>query len=116
MNLYEILVPTKYGDTQKPISTKHHKEWDKRVRTLTGGLTILTPAKGQFVYENSLLKERIIPVRIMCEESIMQQIVQLTINTIARRQSCSSYSLREPILLMQKEPQDDPPILLRKGT
>jgi len=79
MNLYEILVPTKYGDTQKPISTKHHKEWDKRVRTLTGGLTILTPAKGQFVYENSLLKERIIPVRIMCEESIMQQIVQLTI-------------------------------------
>ena len=46
MKLYEILVPTKYGDNEKPIRTKHHKEWDKYVRKISGGLTILTPGKG----------------------------------------------------------------------
>jgi hypothetical protein len=28
--LYEILVPTLYGDTQIPIGVKHHKRWDKK--------------------------------------------------------------------------------------
>lgn len=77
-NLYELLVPTIYGDTLKPISTKHHKEWDKWIRQRSGGLTILTPAKGQWVHENKLFEERIIPVRIMCSEKLMTKIVKFT--------------------------------------
>lgn len=78
-NLYEILVPTKYGDTLKPVSTRHHKEWDKVVRKFAGGLTILNPSKGQWVFESSLYEERVIPVRIMCSEKVMVNLVQFTL-------------------------------------
>jgi len=79
LNLYEILVPTKYGDTLKPISTKHHKSWDAQVRKLAKGLTILTPAKGQWVDYDVLYEERIIPVRIMCNEETMQKLLKFSI-------------------------------------
>lgn len=45
MNLYEILVPCQTNQG-KPIRTRQHREWDRRVRLITGGLTILPPAKG----------------------------------------------------------------------
>ena len=77
-NLYEILVPTKYGDNLKPIRTAHHKSWDRYIRSLSGGLTILSPARGQWVHENRLFEERVIPVRIMCSESTMTQVVRFT--------------------------------------
>lgn len=66
--LYEILVPTKYGDTEKPIRTKHHKEWDKRVLKISGGLTLLTPGKGSWVFESRVLEEKVTPVRVLCTE------------------------------------------------
>lgn len=66
--LYEILVPTIYGDSMKPIRTRHHKEWDKFVKKVTGGLTILSPAKGIWVNEGVDYPEKVIPVRVMCEE------------------------------------------------
>lgn len=78
-NLYEILVPTKYGDNIRPISTRHHKNWDTYVRKLSGGLTILTPVKGQYLYNHQLFEERIIPVRIMCSEAVMAKVVQFTL-------------------------------------
>lgn len=77
--LYEILVPTKYGDTLGPISTKHHKNWDAKVRGISGGLTILKPAKGQWVHAGDLFEERVIPVRIMATEKQMRKIVEFTI-------------------------------------
>lgn len=79
MKLYEILVPTKYGDTIKPISTKHHKEWDKRVCAISGGLTILSPAKGQWMHQDTLYEERVIPVRILTGPVNMTRIIQLTL-------------------------------------
>lgn len=79
MKLYNILVPTKYGDTLRPISTKHHKNWDKVVRSITGGLTILKPGTGQWMFEGELFEERIIPVMIMCSEKEIQKIVKFTI-------------------------------------
>ena len=77
--LFEVLVPTKYGDTLKPISTKHHKNWDAVVRKISGGLTIFKPSKGQWVYDNDLSEERIIPVRVMCSENQIKQIITFTI-------------------------------------
>ena len=84
--LYEILVPTIYGDTIKPIRTKHHKEWDKRVQKITGGLTIMSPAKGKWVYEGIEYPEKVIPVRIMCSENDIAKIVDMTIEHY--RQKC----------------------------
>jgi hypothetical protein len=77
--LYEFLVPTIYGDTMKPIRTRHHKRWDEFVRKLSGGLTLMTPAKGQWVFENNLFEERVIPVRILCTDSDMKKIVEFSL-------------------------------------
>jgi len=78
--VYEVLVPTYYGDTIKPIRTRHHKEWDKRIRSITGGLTIMAPAKGQWLHEDELFEERIIPVRILCDEEHIDKIIEITLN------------------------------------
>lgn len=85
MKLYEILVPTIYGDTMKPIRTKHHKRWDERVKKISGGLTILTPGKGIWVHEGKDYIERVIPVRIMCEEKAMKKIVEITLQHYRQR-------------------------------
>jgi hypothetical protein len=77
--LYEIIVPTIYGDTLKPISTKHHKNWDTEVRKITGGLTIYQPAKGQWVHESDLCEERVIPVRIACAPRDIDRIIAFTL-------------------------------------
>lgn len=79
MKLYEVLVPTIYGDTMKPIKTKHHKRWDERVKKISGGLTILTPGKGVWVHEGKDYIERVIPVRIMCDEKSIKKIVEITL-------------------------------------
>jgi hypothetical protein len=70
--LYEILVPTQYGFPEvKPIRTVHHKQWDKYVQSITGGLTIMKPAQGRWIDEGVEYPERIIPVRVMVEESFI---------------------------------------------
>jgi len=66
--LYEILVPTIYGDTMKPIRTRHHKEWDKYIQSITGGLTILSSAQGKWTHEGVEYPEKVIPVRVMVNE------------------------------------------------
>jgi len=76
--LYEILVPTQ-TNAGKPIRTRQHHEWDNRVRRITGGLTIFPPAKGQWVCPaGELFSERMIPVRVMCTETEIEDIAFLT--------------------------------------
>ena len=77
--LYEILVPTMYGDTKKPISTRHHKNWDRKVLKITSGLTICSPSKGKWVFQNEDFFERVIPVRIFCSENDMEKIVEMSL-------------------------------------
>ena len=68
--LYEILIPTMFGyPLVSPISTKHHKNWDKEVIKITGGMTLMKPAQGRWVDKGIEYPERVIPVRIMCEEN-----------------------------------------------
>ena len=79
-NLYEILVPTQYGYPKvTPIRTKHHKEWDKRVLKITGGLTILSSAKGKWVHQGVEYPERVLPVRILCTQFQILNIAHMTL-------------------------------------
>jgi len=75
--LYEILVPCQWNDGT-PIRTRHHKAWDEKVRAVSGGLTVYTPAKGQWEHEGELFAERVIPVRILCTREQMAKIVDIT--------------------------------------
>jgi hypothetical protein len=78
--LWEILVPTVRRADGKPIRTRFHRVWDNKVREISGGLTILTPAKGQWVApDGELFVERMIPVRILATRSQIEEIVDHTL-------------------------------------
>jgi len=78
-SLFEVLVPTIYGDTLKPIKTRHHRNWDAYVQKITGGLTIMTPAKGKWTYKGTEYVEKVIPVRLLCPPDRIDEIIQFTI-------------------------------------
>lgn len=97
MNLYEILVPTVHNDG-KYIHSSFHREWDSRVRKITGGLTVLQmPAKGQWVSTNGeLFIERMIPVRIMATPEKMSDIVIMTA-TYYNQQAVMYYRISDEV-------------------
>ena len=79
--MWEILVPTVKPNTngKEFFKTRYHKVWDTKVRQLTDGLTILNPVKGQWVSpDNTLFRERMIPVRIIASEEDISNIIQMT--------------------------------------
>jgi hypothetical protein len=76
--LWEILVPTVRNDG-KPFRTRFHRVWDKKVEAISGGLTILTPGKGTWVHEGQSIRERMIPVRVMCTREQIERIIDLTL-------------------------------------
>lgn len=77
--VWEIMVPT-ISNAGKPFRLRHHREWDKQVNRISGGMTILTPCKGQWidVRTNTLYNERMIPVRIVCSRKQIIQIMKIT--------------------------------------
>lgn len=76
--LWEILVPTIRNDG-RPIRTRFHRVWDARVRDISGGLTIMPPARGQWVAPSGdLFVERMIPVRIVATLDEISDIIDFT--------------------------------------
>ena len=84
IQLWEILVPTLIdrsevgGLNTKPINLRFHKVWDSKVREISGGLTIMRPAKGQWVENGKVHSERMIPVRIACTKQQILEIAEMT--------------------------------------
>ena len=80
--MWEILVPTERRlEPGKYYTTRFHRVWDKKVRAITGGLTIMSPAKGQWInpMTGELFHERMIPVRIMATREEIEKVVDITI-------------------------------------
>jgi hypothetical protein len=79
IELWEILVPTSRNDG-RPFRTRYHRVWDAKVRAITGGLTIMPVAKGQWTsLDGALFRERMIPVRIAATRGQIEAIVDLTL-------------------------------------
>lgn len=81
--MWEILVPTERRlEPGKYYSTRYHRVWDAKVRKITHGLTVMTPARGQWINPTTgeLFQERMIPVRIIATRDEIDQIVDLTID------------------------------------
>jgi len=79
MQLWEILVPTQknpgHGHKNPYFTLKHHRIFDAYVHSLSGGITILSPAKGQWIsLDGKLYAEKMIPCRIIADEDQMEQI------------------------------------------
>lgn len=77
--LWEVLVPVADNDGTE-FSIEHHRAWDENVRDITGGLTIMRTARGQWQdSEGNLFAEKVIPVRVACDEDKVRQIMYLTL-------------------------------------
>lgn len=100
--LWEILVPTMSNDG-KPFRTRYHKVWDSKVRELTNGLTILTPAKGQWISPSGeLYAERVIPVRILCTRDEIEKVVDLTM-VYYNQLAILAYKISDEYILRHKQ-------------
>lgn len=77
--LWEILVPYHDNNGNK-FDLAYHRQWDDKVRSIAGGLTIFKTSKGQWVSEdNEQFNDRMIPVRIYCSESQIDEIIEFTL-------------------------------------
>jgi hypothetical protein len=104
--MWEILVPT-IRSNGKPIKTKCHKNWDQKVRKITGGLTIFSPAKGQWISPaGDLFLERVIPVRILASEKEMNEIVDMTL-LFYEQKAVLAYQLGDSYILKYSDENKD---------
>lgn len=84
--LWEILVPTqinhpdpKLGGVTFNVTVRYHRVWDKKVREIAGGLTIHPVVTGEWISpENTLFREKNIPVKIACNDYQMYEIAAYT--------------------------------------
>jgi len=77
VKLWEVLVPVAWS-TGVAVNQDHHKQWDARVRSVAGGLTLLKPVKGQWDSDDGTVHEKMIPVRVACTREQLDQILEFT--------------------------------------
>ena len=105
LELWEVLVPT-ITNEGKPIRTRFHRVWDEKVRALAGGLTVLTPAKGQWVSpEGATFVERMIPVRIACNSEQLEEIMKFTIDYY-KQEAIFAYKISDTVRIYTKGMKD----------
>jgi hypothetical protein len=79
---FEIWVPCEkpphWPGKKRYFSTKYHRQWDSKVVALAGGISIMHPAKGSWVFQDKLFSERMIPVRVSCTDEQFVKIRDLT--------------------------------------
>jgi len=100
--LWEILVPASNNKDQK-FTYEHHKEWDEFVRNLTGGVTILKTAKGQWVNpDGKLFVDRMIPCRIACKDYEIDRIIDFTIKHY-NQEAVMAYKVSDNVVIRHKK-------------
>ena len=99
--LWEILVPT-VRPNGKPIHTRFHRVWDKQVEAISGGMTLLRPQQGRWIHKEQRFDERMIPVRILCTEAEISQIVDFTI-TYYDQIAVMAYRIGDKVILRHRK-------------
>jgi hypothetical protein len=99
--LYEILVPTVRPNTagKKFFTLRFHRIWDKRVREISNGLTIMSPSKGQWISpDGTLFLERMIPVRILATRAEIDEIIDFTLEYY-HQEAVLCYKISDEVIL-----------------
>jgi hypothetical protein len=99
--LWEILVPTVRNDG-RPFRLRYHRVWDAKVREISGGLTIMPVAKGNWVHNGDLYVERMIPVRIYASREEMDKIVDMSIKYYDQI-AVMAYRISDDVILKYRE-------------
>lgn len=105
-SLWEILIPTKRNDG-RPFHTRYHRVWDEKVRSISGGLTLLPVVKGQWVQGPVLFhNERMIPVRIIATREDIEKIIDITIDYY-EQEAVLAYRVADEVILKEKKKKKD---------
>lgn len=99
--LWEILVPTMRNDG-RPIRTRYHRVWDKEIMTISGGMTILDPGKGRWIHRETEFKERMIPVRIMCNADEIRRVMDFTMEYYDQI-AVMAYRVSDNVIVRQRD-------------
>ena len=100
--LWEVLVPVNDRDGNE-IPVEHHHAWDELVRGLAGGLTLMRTVQGQWeAADGEVIAERVIPVRVACDEPTARQIMEFTIGHYDQ-QAVMGYRVSELAIIMRAE-------------
>jgi len=101
-SLWEILVPT-YSNEGLEFSLEHHKKWDDKIRSLSGGLTILRTARGQWIDpDGKLFFDKMIPVRVYCAEHEIEEIIQFTMSHYEQK-AVMAYQVSSYVKLIRRD-------------
>lgn len=103
--MWEILVPTvRRLEPGKYYTTRYHRVWDAKVRAITNGLTVMSPAKGQWINPETgeLFQERMIPVRIVATRADIEKVVDLTLKYYDQI-AVLCYKISDEVILKYKE-------------
>lgn len=96
--MWELLVPT-VRPSGKPFKTRFHKVWDKKVRQISKGLTIMPVSKGQWISpKDELFVERMIPVRIACTKVQIELIMGMTL-VYYEQEAVLCYKISDEVLV-----------------
>ena len=99
--VWEILVPCTKPNG-RPNRTRFHRVWDEKVRCITGGLTICTPTKGQWISPaGNVIAERMIPVRIICTRNQIEEIIDMTLSYY-EQEAILAYRISTEVILRTK--------------
>ena len=100
-SMWEILVPAS-GDKDKEFTYEHHKAWDEFVKNLTGGVTVMKTAKGQWVNPiGKLYLDRMIPCRIICTKEQIIEIIDFTIKHY-NQEAVLAFKISDTVILRHK--------------
>lgn len=98
--MWEILVPTMRNDG-KPYRLRFHRVWDAKIRAVSGGLSIMSPIKGQWVSpDGTLFAERMIPVRIVCDDEMIDKIIKITMKHYDDQEAILAYKVATEVKLV----------------
>lgn len=75
--MWELLVPTR-GNDGTPFTRRHHRHFDNYIKDISGGLTLVSPVRGDWVDPSSNVEytERMIPVRALCTRHEIVEIAK----------------------------------------
>jgi len=111
--IWEILVPKNWPRRvqnelriSEEIDVDYHFKWDQYVKDLAGGLTILRSAVGYWNPEKKKMcfpvRERMIPVRIVCDEETIQKIAKFTLEHY-RQEEVLAYKISDEVIRVKNE-------------
>lgn len=100
IKMWEILVPASSKELE--FTYDHHKQWDEFVISISGGITIMKTARGQWISpDNIRFRDRMIPVRIKCSKRQIRRIVDFTINHY-QQEAVLAYKVSDDVILVNR--------------